>query len=1291
MSKKQTVVISAFLIIVFAITLITGGLKMQKAYGSTYIISEDEIFKDVKIYSTSDTHSLFVAESEGQQKLFVKGENNYGQLGTKDYQAHIPLTQVLVGLPESKIIKVWALTNASFILAENGKLYAAGNNNSGKLGVDSSEDTINEFSEVVLPPEAVGHIVGVQGNGNFTIFKTDIGKFYGSGDNTYGQLGLPESIAKAKDVNGSPVIEIANDLLDSSSNPVIVKDMAAGKDFTVLIDDSQKGNIYFAGNNSGNSSNGAKQSATDFLPNTVFGFTFVTNVSKYDTCYYHTSELSPNNYYIIASDEIYAVINGMIVTEEFKSITFLLENYTLGSEVFPEVFIFSPLFEDIDFTTFSTPYSELDVFDSASFADILGDSDGVHGIKYADWITPDTGDFQVPQSKSDFWLLNEGLLFWFKSKHTNILYLSYFGNNNELSPSFIPWLKNTGFLYTEEHIISLNEANSEMENVSASQKTLIYSAADDSNNALFMAGDNTNGIISPYIDSDIDISMYNIMSLKLSEIEYPFYITDISPSTTSFSMNVGEQKTVSFNPINRPKLTINAKSNTEEKPASVIITYNEIIDDRGIIKGIDVIANEAGNVTIEVFNDGKNPIKLFDITFDINAPENHNMSFEDGLNNIAIGETLDVVFWAPADYIYETDFELRTNKTNILMFSHPIHLETSEDNMSRYYTTITPISPIADSADLEIWVLGSDPQCIVSKTINIIEPIVEEIDIGFSENMPTTINVGEIVDVMQYVTPQSEATNISYTVLNDGEVFLRKIESSIGSFEGMSAGVATIRINHPYAINYKDFTLTVIADESNPSDQLFAISSIITSLNLIVDETATIAFTTHPSGNENKVIISSDNNNICTINTTNKTITAVGVGSTFIRLSSSDAVAPLLIPVTVTSNVTISAPKSITVEKGEKVRIPVSISPESENDKLVYSVNNTNAGVSQNGYVTGIRVGTAIITILHPSTNTSKTVVVTIINSDNDNENNEPDSRIPRIVLGNTLNDKGELEVVLGGKIELNVSVKNYTGNVTYKYEIADYSKISIADKMLKGENLGRTTLTVSTNLKISPLQIAVNVIRAPYSDNEIKINFNEIKTYEQKQEDKQKKKIVLKQNQRYKINVSGLVKDIDIENYFDKYFIVRTMEQYVSYLGNGVLRANYPGETTIYLYKINGKELIEEIQVFTPYPEDFFNEMPEATGIPFNRTIRITFNQDILAASVNEKSVFVQDKADGNGTNLDRTVSISKNVLYVSIPLPEDDNSKTKTVYIYIIPAVLSTSYTPVYAPIVIPVTFVK
>jgi len=1300
MNKKYKVFILALLLVALTATATIGGLKMQKAYGSTYLVPEDEVYNKVAKYSVSDTHSLYLYESDGQQKLLVKGHNKYGQLGTKDYDDHLALTQILVGLPESKIVNVWALTNASFIQTEDGKLYAAGNNNYGKLGVTTEENTVNVFTEVALPAEAIGHVVDVQGNGNFTIFKTDIGKFYGSGDNTYGQLGLSNSVSKARDVNGNPVVELAAGIKDSDGKSVTVKDMAAGRDFTVLIDDSQAGNIYFTGNNKGNSSNGAKQSATDFLPEIVYGFTFVTNVNKYDNCYFHTSGVSSHDYYISASDENYAVLDGMIVTDEFVNMHGTLYNYVVGTEVFPEVYLFSSIYEDIDVSSFPMAYGDLDVFASNSFTDILGKSEGVHGIKYADWVTAESGDFQVPQSKSSFKLLNEGLLFWLKSKNSNAMYFSYFGKNDPSGNNYIPWLNNTGVLYIEEHVITAAGLNTVIEDVSASQKMLLFYATDGKTGAIFAAGDNTEDLINPHVDSDyIKVTDYNVLNQKLEKIQYPLYVTDIAPDTNSFTLSVGEEKTVSFNSIKRPNLGIRATSNTAGKSVEDIIDYTVLKDANNIITGITAVAKSGGSVAISVYDNTGITAGLFELTFDVPVATDYNISFEDSSNTVEIGNALNIVFLAPTKYNYGVDFELRTSKLGILDISEPFLLGASGD-MSRYYITVTPVCLVADTTDIEIWVKGSNAQCVASKTINVTEPTIEKIKIDFAANMPTSINVGDTIDITQYVTPSSEATNMSYSVLEGGEAYLKKISSSIGTFQGMAKGTATIRINHPYAITYKDFTLKINETTVPPTEETFKITSPTSSLNLKIGETAAITYTTIPTGKENQVVISSDDPKVCTVDSQTNKITAVGVGSAYIRLSSSKAESPLLIPVTVTSNIVISAPGTITVVKGATAQIPVSVYPESEAKNLYFTSNNVNVAVSQNGYVTGVNVGTSIITISHPSTNTSKTIVVTVVDNSssggggNNNDNNNP--TFPYIKFDNILNKKGELEVVLGGKVDINASIENYTGDAKLVYTSGNSSIAKISGSTIIGNAVGKTTITISTskNIGVSSLKITVSVVKASYdnTDGEIRINLNEVKSEEEQKETQQSEaKITLKQYQKYKINVGNAVKNVDLDEYFDDYFIVKTTEKYVSYLGNGIIRANYPGTTTVYLYRSDNKNLVGSVKVTISYPSDFFNKMPTATGIPINRTIRITFNQNILSSSVTNDTVFVQSGDDGNGTNLNRTAWVSKNVLYINIPMDDAENSQTKTVYIYILPEVKSTSYTSLYSPLVIPVSFVK
>lgn len=1566
MNKKYRTLISFVLVIVLAVIFTIGGLKMQNVYGD-YLIEDDELMQNVIDYSASNTHSLYVYQKGEDQRLFVKGANACGQLGTKDYDDYTYMAQILVGLPASKISKVWALTNASFIQTEDGKIYAAGDNNFRKLGIASEENTINVFTEVMIPLEAIGHIVDIQGNGNFTIFKTDIGKFYGSGDNTHGQLGFSDAFVQASDINGNPVVEIATEVVDGNGNPVVVKDIAAGLDFTVLIDDTQDGNIYFTGNNSGNATNGAKQSATDYLDDTVFGFTFVTNVKQYDSCHYHRDEISPNNFYIYASDETYAVINGMIVVPEFRNFSIVLENYVVGEEVFPEIFLFSSIYEDIDVSKFSIAFPEHDIFRSALLREITGD-DSVHGVKYADYILADSGDYQILHSKSAFKLLNEGILFWFKSRYTGVTYLSYFGKNNPESSNYIPWLKNTGLLYIEENTIKNGIEDTEITNISVSQKTLLYTAESSETTALYAAGDNTNGLINP-LDPSVSINILDsvIMVLKQSDIKYPLYIYDISPEQNTFLFSVGDQETVTFNSINKPRLNITEKSETDGKNVSDIVGFTKIIDGNNILKGLEFEAKGAGTAIFEIYDESRgieNPVKLFNITVSVTAPPTvYNMSFEAGASSVNIGESIDVVFLAPLEFTYGEDFELRVSNSDILTFSTPVPLGTASDNRVRYFTIITPVTSVEDTADLEIWVLGEDTQCLDTKTIAVTEPVIERIDIDFASNMPTSIDVGETINVMQYVTPVDQSSNMTYSVVSGNE-HLVKISSTIGMVQGLSEGVATIRINHPRALTYKEFTIIVNAVATNPQNPTFTINSSITSVDLELGDSRTITYVTNPSGQEEQVVISSDNNEICTVDTQNKTITAVGVGNTYIRLSSPNATSQLTIPVAVRYTVILSVPETITIAKGTEVQIPVLIQPESEKQGLVFHANNSNVDIGENGYITGVDAGTSVVTVSHPLINSPKYISVTVLNIEDDDNNNEPvitptprlvllnvlnddgeievavdeevriipyiennyngaiieyaledtsiasvlisnikglkvgkttltisageeiapirinvnvvrkaptdnvvrynialsttsmnlevgssgtinyatnpsgyenqvtitsddtnictvnasnrtvtavrvgntyirlsginanssvaipvsvtaketapvvtfsvpktiavkngeqvqipvsvhpeseranirysagnsnvkvdqsgyitgnitgqstvtvshpsagsqtitvtvlssegdtkdDSSVsssPRIVLGNTLNKNGELEVILGGKIDLTATVENYDGVADIKYTATDSSKISVVGTKLRGESQGKATLEISTNVVTKPLIINVVVLKASYTEEEISVNIDEIKTEDEKQQESQSNiEITLNQYQQYKINLSGSVKNVDVDEYFDSYFHIKTTEKYVSYLGKGIIRANYPGETIIYIYKSDRKTLVGKAKVTIPYPNDFFSQMPTATGIPFNRTIRITFNQNILPSSVTEASVFVQNKSDGNGKSLKRTVSVTNNVLNIYIPMTDKKEEKTETVYIFILPEVKSVLHVPIYSPIVIPVTFVN
>lgn len=1290
-SHQHTKLTIAFFCITLVTLIIIGGFRMHNVYGNSYIISEDEIFQYVVDFSVSDTHSLYLYNNDGNQKLFVQGINTYGALGTKDTEDYFKLTEILVGLPESKIIKVWALNNASFLLTESGHVYACGRNYNGKLGVASDDLIITSFTEVELPVEAMGHIADIQGNGDFTIFKTDIGKFYGSGDNSHGQLGLSEDVQKVLDIDSVPVIEIATNVTDVYGEPVIVKDMAAGLHFTVLIDDSPEGNVYFAGNNTGNPSNGAKQSATDFLPNIVYDFSFVTNVKALDELYYFNEGQVASNYHIHASNEFYAVTNSITVSHFLKEKCPVFNAYEEGEEVTPEIFVFTSLFDTLDASDLESEDIGVDALINKNFADILGSDIEIHGIRYTGFIKEDD-NFQFSTSKKCFGFLNEGFVFWLTSPNTNKAYVSYFGYNNTENINNITWLNNEGFLNADTHPLFLNDENTTIHKLAVSSQTLIYALETPITTAICAAGNNN---MNQFGHVGMDVVYINQLCPLFGQwnnIIYPFYASDISPTITHYNIAPGETTTISFNSINRPNLF--AETNFESQDNLI---FSEIWSQDNILKGLEVQGLRAGLVTIAICDrpiptePEAAPQVLFFLTFNIAVDTYDEIAFEHGLKDIVIGDDsgLDVIFLAPSQYAYGIDFELRASQDNVVSFTMP-ELISTDNGISRYYTKAKAITSISNTIDLELWNLQGLPECITSKQIDIVDPVIEKIDIGFAIDMPTSLYVDELINVMNYVTPKDEATNMSYSII-DGAEYLLKINPSIGTFQGVFEGKATIRINHPHAITHKDFLLTVKSSGTIPSDDMFVINSSMQEINLIVGESQTLSYSTTPSGKESDIVITSDNPQVCTVDTNTNKVTAVGAGTTYIRLTSNKAVSPLLIPVTVDVSTIIDAPESMTIRVGESQRIPVYAHPANITNQLTYSSSNLNIAVSQDGRVTGVATGTSILTITLPTNNTTKTIVVNVLPSKNNDDNNHS-SLNPRLVLNNPLNEKGELEIVLGGKIELNARVVNYSKTANIQYQSKDTSIADIVGTTLIGKKVGKTTCVISSDVGTAALIVHINVIKAPYIEDSINIRLDKVATEIEKPKETNKDipAITLQQDQKYQINATGIVKGVDLEKYFDDYFTVSVDENAIAYLGKGVIQAKHPGKTTLYLYKKNQKTPIAKVNIVIPYPADFFCEMPAAMGVPFNRTLKITFNQNILPSSVTEDSVFVQTTRDGNGQNLDRIAVVSKNELNIKIPI-DNLSSKTQTMYIFITSETTSTSHAPVFKPMVIPVVFEK
>jgi len=116
------------------------------------------------------------------------GANDHGQLGLGNSTRTSKSTpQLVTGLCDFRIIKVFAGGNSSFALSIEGKLFAWGQNNEGQLGLG----TFNKMytpAQVNLPSNV--QIRSVRSSEYHTLIIGAVGEVFVSGRNENGLLGL---------------------------------------------------------------------------------------------------------------------------------------------------------------------------------------------------------------------------------------------------------------------------------------------------------------------------------------------------------------------------------------------------------------------------------------------------------------------------------------------------------------------------------------------------------------------------------------------------------------------------------------------------------------------------------------------------------------------------------------------------------------------------------------------------------------------------------------------------------------------------------------------------------------------------------------------------------------------------------------------------------------------------------------------------------------------------------------------------------------------------------------------
>ncbi|MDR2638760.1 MAG: hypothetical protein LBC09_02860 [Helicobacteraceae bacterium] len=155
----------------------------------------------------------FVIAKDG--KVYAMGNNNRGQLGVGDDDYRRGYSEI-ASLSAKNIIAIDAKMWHSLALAKNGRVYAAGDNEYGQLGLgDSGKGTNRDTFTEVTSLKGKNIIAIATGNSHSLALSKD-GKVYATGGNWVGQLGLGDSgdgtdrntFSEVTSLNGKKIIAI---------------------------------------------------------------------------------------------------------------------------------------------------------------------------------------------------------------------------------------------------------------------------------------------------------------------------------------------------------------------------------------------------------------------------------------------------------------------------------------------------------------------------------------------------------------------------------------------------------------------------------------------------------------------------------------------------------------------------------------------------------------------------------------------------------------------------------------------------------------------------------------------------------------------------------------------------------------------------------------------------------------------------------------------------------------------------------------------------------------------------
>jgi alpha-tubulin suppressor-like RCC1 family protein len=203
-----------------------GQLGLVEANGSVLDkLAPTHITSEVLLVAVGGYHSLFSTIDGG---LYTMGRNNYGQLGIASVMdAHTPTL-----VTDDAFLVAAGMYHSLFTTGE-GVPYAFGRNDDGQLGTGNFANQRSPARVSIEGGTAV--IISLSAGEAHSLFLTSDGTLYGTGSNTYGQLGKDPTVATNKRIF-APVLIARN-----------VKAVAAGGYHTLYVTTDEE--LYAMGRN----------------------------------------------------------------------------------------------------------------------------------------------------------------------------------------------------------------------------------------------------------------------------------------------------------------------------------------------------------------------------------------------------------------------------------------------------------------------------------------------------------------------------------------------------------------------------------------------------------------------------------------------------------------------------------------------------------------------------------------------------------------------------------------------------------------------------------------------------------------------------------------------------------------------------------------------------------------------------------------------------------------------------------------------------------------------------------